>query len=601
MARLYAWQAVEWWIAPLPDWFKGLHTAAITKSAKPAKDRAVPGASPLSSAEIEARIFCCDPDIERPEWLALAAGLHATQCTDPEFDKRALFVEWSRGGAKFVSEEDCEGAYDNMPPKEGGNFIGARTFVWITKKAGYRGLRVGAKLSVALCTGSDVELAQFLKAELERRHGGLVSTEGSLHRHTGSHWEPFEDAALRRDVHPLDGMTYGQQGRVKLSQGRVNSILNELGAMVARPDFFGSGEVGVNCANGFVRFDTEGRPSLEPHKREHRVRHVLSAAWEPGLDWRQALLLRGLLEGCFRDDADQVQRIELIGEIFGAAVLGHTTRIGQPRAFVLHGSSANNGKSQVLDCARGLLPADALVSISPARFSNETMLARLAGALLNTAGELGSAQAIASDVFKSVVTGDAVTARRLYQNPIEFRPRALHLFATNTLPSFQGGFDHGVRRRLMVVPFNRTFASAEMIPNLADRIVHEEIGALLAFTLEGAGRLIRQGQFTEPPSCREALNEWVLSVDPVIAWKEARTTFVSGLRAAVRDLYSDFAAWAVSEGFSGKSLPAVNTFSHRLLAHDGRLRRHKANADRSIVGLRLLPRGYQPASLIGPH
>jgi phage/plasmid-associated DNA primase len=65
------------------------------------------------------------------------------------------------------------------------------------------------------------------------------------------------------------------------SKGRINSILNELAAMLSKPAFFDARPAGINCQNGFISFE-EGGPRLLPHAPEHRQRHVIAARWEPG-------------------------------------------------------------------------------------------------------------------------------------------------------------------------------------------------------------------------------------------------------------------------------------------------------------------------------
>ena len=236
-----------------------------------------------------------------------------------------------------------------------------------------------------------------------------------------------------------------------------------------------------------------------------------------GNDAEAGSLLTKLLHGCFPDDPDAVH---LISELAGAAALGIATDLTAPKAIVFVGESAENGKSQVMDLIRALLPPEAVSSISPARFSEGPYLARLAGKHLNTVDEL-STTAISSDQFKQVITGEPITARDMYAQAFEFRPTALHIFATNRLPSFRGGIDRGVQRRLLLLPFDRTIPPAERIPHLGRRVGKEEPDLLLAFAVNGASRLIANGGFTELPSSRRALRDWIGLADPVLAWLEA--------------------------------------------------------------------------------
>ena len=299
-------------------------------------------------------------------------------------------------------------------------------------------------------------------------------------------------------------------------------------------------------------------------------------------------MLKKLFDGCFEDDGDKQQKIDLLGEMLGVAALGNVTRLKEPKAFVLHGRSAGNGKSQVLDLARGLLPKDSVQAISPADFGDDRKIIHLTGVLLNATDELGSAQAIASDRFKGIVTGDPITGREVYRPAATFKPQALHVFATNILPSFRGGFDRGVQRRLIVVSFNRTIPETARVPHLGELIVEREGAALLAFAIEGASRLIRQGYFTEPPSSRTALRDWIVGSDSVIAWMEERIVYDPTAQIPIKTAYSDFKEYALGRGYD--KLPATNIFSQRVYAQDERIGKGPRNnaRGRTFLGFRLV-------------
>jgi phage/plasmid primase-like uncharacterized protein len=373
-----------------------------------------------------------------------------------------------------------------------------------------------------LSIGSDVEIARRVREDLTERHGRIVHTEGAFWRYGGTHWEAIPDHELRLPVHAYDGAGFetpaGEPSNVKLTRTRVDSVLNECAALCAMPGFFDAPPPGINCASGFIRFDAEGTPQLEPHHRQHRCRHTLPGRWQPGASGTppEGSLLHRLLTGSFKDDPEAEAKCALLAEVCGAAALGYATRLMQPRAVVLHGKTAENGKSQVLELARGLLPASAICSVPASQMGDDRHILGLVGKLLNASDEL-SAEAIASDAFKAVVTGDPVQGRDVYKSRVEFRSVAQNLFAANTLPSFKGGVDRGVQRRLTVIPFNRTIPIPERVADIGKRIAAEEPDLLLAWAVEGASRLIRQRNFAIPQGCHDALLEWVLGEDPVAA------------------------------------------------------------------------------------
>jgi putative DNA primase/helicase len=444
--------------------------------------------------------------------------------------------------------------------------------------------------------GTDIEIADAVLIDLEIKHfSEIIYCDGQFHAYVETHWTPLADEQVRNAVYGYDALRFkpGGGGVIKLSKGRTDSILSVMRDRAVRQDFFADAPAGINCGSGFIVLDDAGEPTLEPHDREHRQRHCLPGAWTPGASWQSAPLLNRYLNGSFRDDPDAAGKIGLVSEMCGVAAMGAGTALKSPRAIVLHGMSADNGKSELLEMMRGLLPPDAVCSVPPSKLGDQAMLIEVRGKRLNVCAELGTTNAIASDIFKSVVTGDQISARALYKAAEFFKPSALHVCATNALPPFAGGFDKGVQRRLLVLTFNRSIPKDEQVAGIGGRIAAEEADQLLAFAVDGMRRVAKAGRFSEPASSAAALREWVFNADPVLAWYATRAEYNSGGRVLTKHAYADFVDFAAAEGYRAERLPAVNVFVSRLLAQDGRLSRHKNDSERSIVGLALRPLGVR--------
>lgn len=456
------------------------------------------------------------------------------------------------------------------------------------------GETVGAAGARTVFIGSDVEIAGRIREDLMEKHGKIVHAEGCFWRYGGTHWEFIPDRDLRIATHIYDGAHYktpkGEKACVRLGKGRVDSILHELAALLSEENFFAEAPAGINCATGFIEFSAEGIPSLLPHDRAHRCRHMLAGQWKPDDPPHTAKdhLLSRLLHGVFQGDDDAFEKQQLLAEVCGAAALGYATKLMQPRAVILKGERADNGKSQILDLARGLLPASAISTLTAARMGDERHVIGLAGKLLNASDELSSSAAIASETFKAIITGEPVDGRDVYKSRVEFRPVAQHVFATNTLPPFQGGMDRGVQRRLLVVTFNRVIPMEERVEAIGRRIASEEADHLLVWAVEGASRLIRQRGFTLPPSSKAALTDWILGADPVLAWLDECVDAAPCHPAiATRMAYEQFHGWATAEGFYRDKLPAINGFVQRVLANTAGVETKRTSAGRVFLGLRL--------------
>jgi P4 family phage/plasmid primase-like protien len=446
-----------------------------------------------------------------------------------------------------------------------------------------------------LAIGSDAEIARCVIADLERQYGQLVFTEGEFWRYGGLHWETLPVETLWLAISRYDGVQYsvpgGGRSVIKLGRQRIESILACMKPRLTCHDYFAGCAVGINCASGFIQFSEAGVPRRVPHSPDHRFRHVLSAHWPPretGGEMRPTLL-QTLLQGCFKDDEDRDEKINVLGEIAGVAALGAATKLVSPKAIVLLGEQAENGKSEILNALRSLLPAGAVSSIPPTRFGDTTFVCRLAGKLLNATDELPNAGAISSDVFKQVITGEPLTARDVYRSAFDFRPVAQHVYATNSLPEIKGGMDRGVRRRLMVVTFNRVIPRRERVEHIGLRIGREEADLLLDWAVRGAARLMATGRFTEPRSSADKLREWMSASNPVLAWLESGEVRFSEAGAMpevrTRDAYNWFKRWAVDEGYEERELPKRNGFTQRVTAAGKGVTKRRDSKGPLFVGL----------------
>ena len=433
---------------------------------------------------------------------------------------------------------------------------------------------------------------------LKETFNEVIFDDGAFYHWIGDHWKTLSEGQLRLSVHQFDGAAYpvgdGKVGYVRLNKSRVDSVLSEMRPMAEVADFFAKPPTGINCRSGFIRFDGNSRPTLEPHNPEHRQRHVLSGGWAPDGSLLQKVpgsLLDRLLKGCFDGDPDIDDKIRLLQQVAGITALGQGTKIRKPKALILKGETAENGKSQILDLLRSLVPPGASTAISPRHFDDGRYIVKLAGKLLNAPDELGGG-AVTSEEFKKAVTGNEIVARDVYKSSVEFKPVAQHVCATNVLPPFKGGMDRGVRRRLMVLTFNRVIPMSERVENIGMRVGEEEADLLLAWAIEGAKDVLRQGAFTEPASSKESLNDWIVGADPVIAWLEEADEIdygnanPEGLKVRTKEVYAEFRCWALEEGIERSRIPAAGSFTQRVVAAGKRNVRYSREAEgRFFIGL----------------
>jgi putative DNA primase/helicase len=233
--------------------------------------------------------------------------------------------------------------------------------------------------------------------------------------------------------------------------------------------------------------------------------------------------------------------------------------------YFLHGTGAN-GKSVVLGILLKLLGdygvqtmPEVLMAQSSANATGATPhLVRLAGARGVFANETGEGQRLDEALIKQLTGGDPIVARPLYGKPFEFIPAFKLLFAGNYKPIIRGD-DHGIWRRIVLIPFNRRFAESEQDKELSEKL-SEELPGILNWAIAGALSW-RRNRLRIPSAIKAEGEQYKSDMDLIEQWldeeciKCPEKTFQASLA------YSSFSLYCTSSGLKAIS---KNRFSEKL-------------------------------------
>ena len=167
-------------------------------------------------------------------------------------------------------------------------------------------------------------------------------------------------------------------------------------------------------------------------------------------------------------------------------------------------------------------------------------VARLAGARMVCASEVGAGQRFNPARLKVLTGGERIVARRLHREPFEFEPAFTLWLAANERPAIAAD-DDAAWRRLRLLPFQHVIPVAERDPALKHALVHDpaERAAVLAWIVQGAVEWHRDGLGT----CRaveSATADYRGENDPLLGWLTVRCELGDGLAAGGRDLREDY-------------------------------------------------------------
>jgi putative DNA primase/helicase len=238
--------------------------------------------------------------------------------------------------------------------------------------------------------------------------------------------------------------------------------------------------------------------------------------------------------------------------------------------FILHGSGSN-GKSVLIETLVSVLgeyvtrsPADTWISKPTNGPSND--IAALAGARLVPVIETEHDKQLAEALVKQATGGDAMTARFHYKEYFSFTPKFKLWFATNHKPRIRGA-DYAIWRRILLLPFNVTFADKDKLvtgqklkdPALKYKLF-DEFAGILAWMIEGCLAWQRDG--LQPPDAVIAATEtYQDSQDNVSGFIRDRCHLARGLQCGIGLLHAGYVEWcsendetAISKSAFGRNL-----------------------------------------------
>lgn len=223
----------------------------------------------------------------------------------------------------------------------------------------------------------------------------------------------------------------------------------------------------------------------------------------------------------------------------GLALLGLAPRLQLP-ALILCGERGT-GKSTLAALLAALYPAGAVASVEPQQWGSTDAagyhLAELTGKLLNVVYDLDLAAPITeAATLKKVIFGEPLTARPIRRDPVQFTPRAAHLWCGNGLPKVTGADAALWDRMLPLVVTGQSWRGApgerrdlgEMLRGELPNIV-----ARLLWRAQAALKRVARGErlLEPPPSSRARLASWRDTADSVALWRSERLTYDAALPA----------------------------------------------------------------------
>jgi len=301
--------------------------------------------------------------------------------------------------------------------------------------------------------------------------------------------------------------------------------------------------------------------SIEPLSPSQLQRIKLNITPEP----RETPLFNKFLHETFESSipAEEEEQLILVQEIAGATMFGIMAR--HHKAVLFYEPYGRAGKGTLERILRELVPSSFVTAVSPFNWNNEYYLASLVGARLNVVGELPDNKSIPAAAFKTVTGGDLLTGRHPTHRPISFMNEATHLFMSNHLINTVDHSEAFFARWLLVhFPNSRLKSGLPLDPDLANRIIKNELSGIANWAMIGAQRLMANGAFSISSAHIRLMDKWRRNSNSLEEFIFECCDLGSGTSIRRSDFYKEYKIWC---GDNGRH-PFAKGKVKELLAHN---------------------------------
>jgi len=307
-----------------------------------------------------------------------------------------------------------------------------------------------------------------------------------------------------------------------------------------------SNKILINLKNGTFEFTSEGC-KIREFIPEDFLTYQLPFEYDPD---KTCPLFSNYLNKVLPDLNSQKILQEFSGYIF--------TKLNLEKMLLLTGGGAN-GKSVFFNIISSLLGKENILTYSIGLFEHEYNRAKLTNVLLNYSSEKGTE--INPDTFKALVSGEPLQAREPYGKSFTLYNKVRFIVNANELPK-ETEQTEAYFRRYLIIPFDIKIAEHERDPDLADKIIRNELPGVFNWLLEGLHRIVDQKRFTVSEKTDKALANFKKQSDSVALFIDENYFYPSNLnKQALSELYKKYKEFCLDDGYKpvGK-----NKFSNRL-------------------------------------
>ena len=348
-----------------------------------------------------------------------------------------------------------------------------------------------------------------------------------------------EKVVTSEDIEEEDAIA-NLQKHIKSSRSNRSkkNIEDELKHNVAvLPDEFDNNDMLLNAANGYLDLSSG---ELLDHNKEEMFSKVTTSEYTDNATPDTWI---SFLNDIFNYDKEIIRYVQ---KALGYSLTGSTR---EQVMFILHGAG-RNGKSlfvetisEILGTYSDNMRADSLMVKTNGGVNND--IAKLQGSRFITSSEPNEGFRFDEGLIKQMTGGDTVTARFLYGEEFNFKPKFKIWITTNHKPIIRGT-DDGIWRRMILIPFKVQIPEHKVDKDLKYKLLREA-PAILDWMIEGCLTWQREG-LRMPQSILKASEHYRNEMDVIEYFVSEECERGEDYEVKAKDVFDIYKTWADETG-----------------------------------------------------
>jgi len=260
-----------------------------------------------------------------------------------------------------------------------------------------------------------------------------------------------------------------------------------------------------------------------------------------------------------RDGSVNIMKMQFLYQIAGYCLL-KKNYFGK---FFIFQGDGGTGKSTFQDLIVKMLGENNRARVGIDKMDADYYLATLLSKLINIDDDAVDGKVLENTGrFKSLVTGNEITVRQIFKEPVTFTPFATCMFSCNKLPRILDKTS-GLYRRMVIIELNNKVTKPD--PLFLMKLTPRDMEYFLYKAVYWVGIALQEGQFRISQSEQDLLRKFKCRQSSVNEWLfEDHITLGDIYGKGVNVTYSFYIEWAQQNGYS--KLPSVLTFKEDICA-----------------------------------